>query len=170
MARQAAPGRQHRLPDEACEGTCDLARALDDARDEATRSKHLLTSLLLKHDLCFDEKTPTGARRKNWTAAVWAWVRSVELPDDASRKALLYYIDRVKAAIAEKARLESLLKDETSKPRWKPRVDALRCLKGIGVVMAFNLAGAGGRQCGEETRAQRPAEADSEEARSRRGV
>ena len=69
------------VPDEECEGARDLARALGDAREETTRSKHLLTSFLLRHGLCFDERTPTGARRKNWTAAFWAWVRSVELPD-----------------------------------------------------------------------------------------
>lgn len=33
------------VPDEECEGARDLARALGDAREETTRSKHLLTSL-----------------------------------------------------------------------------------------------------------------------------
>ncbi len=39
----------------------------------------------------------------------------------------------------DKARLEKLVEAEASKPRWKRRVDSVRCLKGIDVTSAADL-------------------------------
>ena len=39
----------------------------------------------------------------------------------------------------DKARLERLVEAEASKPRWKKRVDSVRCLKGIDVTSAADL-------------------------------
>ena len=39
----------------------------------------------------------------------------------------------------DKARLERLVEAEASKPRWKRRVDSVRCLKGIDVMSAADL-------------------------------
>lgn len=127
------------VPDDECEAARDLTRALEDAREEAARSKQLLSKFLLRHGLVFDERTPTGQRRGNWTAAHWAWIRRIEFEEKADRDVLSYYVDRVKAACEEKARLEKLVEEEARKPRWKARVDSLRCLKGVDVTTAANL-------------------------------
>ena len=52
---------------------------------------------------------------------------------------LAYYVDRVRQAVEDKKMLERLVESETQKPRWKPRVDALRCLKGVDVMTAADL-------------------------------
>ena len=44
---------------------------------------------------------------------------------------LAYYVDAVRRAAEEKARLEGLVEAEARKPRWRRRVDSLRCLKGV---------------------------------------
>ena len=127
------------VPDNGCEAARDLARALEDAREEAARSKQLMSKFLLRHGHVFDELTPTGRRKKNWTAAYWAWARSITFAEEAGNEAYAYYVDRVKAACEEKARLEKLVAAEASKPRWKRRVDSLRCLKGVDVATASDL-------------------------------
>lgn len=127
------------VPDDECEAARDLARALEDAREEVVRSKQLMSKFLLRHGHVFDEPTPTGRRKKNWTAAYWAWAKSISFAEKADGEAFEYYIDRVKTACEEKARLEKLVAAEASKPRWKKRVDSLRCLKGVDVATAADL-------------------------------
>ena len=55
------------VPDDECEAARDLTRALEDARDDLSRSKQRLSKFLLRHGLVFDERTPTGRRKGNWT-------------------------------------------------------------------------------------------------------
>lgn len=127
------------VPDDECEAARDLSRALDDAREEVTRSKQMLSKFLLRHGLVFDETNARGQRKKNWTAAHWAWIKRAEFAEKADKDALAYYVDRVRQAVEDKARLEGLVEAESQKPRWKPRVDALRCIKGIDVATAAVL-------------------------------
>ena len=128
------------VPDDECEAARDLSRALDDAREEAARSKQMLSKFLLRHGLVFDETNARGQRKGNWTAAHWAWINRVEFAEKADNDVLAYYVDRVRQAVEDKARLEKLVEAESRRPRWKPRVDALRCIKGIDVATAAVLA------------------------------
>ena len=128
------------VPDDECEAARDLVRALSDAREEVARSKQMLSKFLLRHGLVFDETNARGQRKKNWTAAHWAWIKGIGFAEKADNDVLAYYIDRVRQAAEEKARLEKLVEAESQKPRWRPRVDALRCLKGIDVATAADLA------------------------------
>lgn len=127
------------VPDDECEAARDLSRALDDAREEVTRSKQMLSKFLLRHGLVFDETNARGQRKRNWTAAHWAWIRSISFAEKADEDVLAYYVERVRQATEDKARLEKLVEAESQKPRWKPRVDALRCIKGIDVATAADL-------------------------------
>lgn len=45
------------VPDDECEAARDLTRALEDARDDLSRSKQRLSKFLLRHGLVFDERT-----------------------------------------------------------------------------------------------------------------
>lgn len=127
------------VPDDECEAARDLVRALDDARDDLRRCKQRLSKFLLRHGLVFDETTPTGRRKGNWTAAHWAWIGSIEFSEKSDNDVLAYYIDAVRQATEDKKRLERLVESEASKPRWKKRVDSLRCLKGIDTMTAADL-------------------------------
>ena len=128
------------VPDDGCEAARDLTRALDDAREDLKRCKQRLSKFLLRHGYAFSETTPTGRRKGNWTAAHWAWIRSIEFPEKADGDVLAYYVDAVRQAMEDKKRLEKLVEAEASKPRWKKRVDSLRCLKGADAMTAADIA------------------------------
>ena len=64
---------------------------------------------------------------------------NISFAERADNEVLAYYIDRVNQATEDKARLEKLVAAEASKPRWKRRVDSVRCLKGIDVMTAADL-------------------------------
>ena len=127
------------VPDDGCEAARDLVRALDDAREDLKRCKQRLSKFLMRHGYAFSETTPTGRRKGNWTAAHWAWIRSIEFPEKADDDVLAHYIDATRQAMEDKARLERLVEAEASKPRWKRRIDSIRCLKGIDVTSAADL-------------------------------
>lgn len=127
------------VPDDGCEAARDLTRALDDAREDPKRCKQRLSKFLLRHGYAFSETTPTGRRKGNWTAAHWAWTRSIEFPEKADGDVLAYYVDAVRQAMEDKKRLEKLVEAEASKPRWKKRVDSLRCLKGVDAMTAADI-------------------------------
>ena len=59
--------------------------------------------------------------------------------EKTDQKTFEYYIDRVKASLEEKKRLEDLVKELACLPRWKKRVDSIRCIKGIDIISAANL-------------------------------
>ena len=127
------------VPDDECEAARDLVRALDDAREDLKRQKQRLSKFLLRHGLVFDERTPSGQRKGNWTGAHWSWVKSISFGEKADNDALAFYVDAVRQAEEDKRRLEKLVADEASKPRWKKRVDSLRCLKGVDVMTAADI-------------------------------
>ena len=87
----------------------------------------------------FNEATPTGQRKGNWTAAHWAWINAISFEERADNEVLAYYVDAVRQKLEDKKRLEALVKDEASKARWRKRVDSIRCLKGIDVMSAADL-------------------------------
>ena len=142
LAKQLALHEIHEVhvPDEECEAARDLSRALADARDDVIAAKQRLSKFLLRHGFCYPSKTPEGKRQKSWTKAHWKWIESIELGQPAAQDTLDYYIDRVRRAIEEKAELERKVKALSEAPRWKPTVDALRCMKGVESVTAMAMA------------------------------
>ena len=89
--------------------------------------------------LAFSETNARGQRKKNWTAAHWAWIRLISFPEKADDEVLAYYIDATRQAMEGKARLEKLVEAEASKPLWKKKVDSLRCLKGVDTMAAADI-------------------------------
>mgnify|MGYP002666599436 FL=1 len=77
------------VPDDECEAARDLTRALEDARDDLSRAKQRLSKFLLRHGLAFDERTPTGRRKGNWTRAHWSWIESIRFAEGADNDVLL---------------------------------------------------------------------------------
>ena len=127
------------IPDDECEAARDLVRALEDATEEVKCTKQLLSKFLLRHGLIFNEYSPTGQRKKDWTLAYWRWIKEINFKEKADQETFEYYIDRVKASLEEKKRLEDLVKEPACLPRWKKRIDSIRCNKGIDIISAANL-------------------------------
>ncbi len=127
------------VPDIECEGAQALSRALEDARDDLTRAKHRLTHLLIRWGHVWNELAPDGRRRGAWTRAHWEWIRGIELTDAAAQEALDYYVAQVRHIEAQKKALEKRVAQHPQRPRWRGRVEALRCMKGIETATAFSL-------------------------------
>lgn len=128
------------MPDGRTEAARDLSRALADARDDLQRAKQRMSKFLLRHGHVFDEPTPTGGRRGNWTRAYWRWADAIEFvePDDAA--AYEHYRDCVRRCEEARDALARRVAESAGRPEWKPAVDALRCVKGVDVATAFLLA------------------------------
>ena len=127
------------VPDVETEGARNLSRALEDIRDDLTRAKHRLTHLLIRWGYIWNEFNEDGKRRGSWTHAHWEWIRGIELPDAAARESLDYYISEVRHIESQKKAIEKRVAQCASRPRWRDRVEALRCMKGIETVTAFAL-------------------------------
>ena len=65
--------------------------------------------------------------------------KHIRFAERADNDVLAYYVDAVRRAAEEKARLEGLVEAEARKPRWRRRVDSLRCLKGVDTATAADL-------------------------------
>ena len=128
------------VPDGRTEAARDLSRALADARDDLQRAKQRMSKFLLRHGHVFDEATPTGRRRGNWTRAYWRWADAISFdePDDAA--AYEHYRDCVRRCQEARDALARRVAESAGRPEWKPVVDALRLVKGIDVATAFLLA------------------------------
>ena len=142
VARQAPPAATSSrvVPDERTEAARDLSRALEDARDDLQRARQRMSKFLLRHGLVFDETTPTGRRRSNWTEAYWRWARSIEFDEADDAAAYEHYTDAVDRCGEAKRELERRVVEAASRPEWAPTVDALCLVKGVDVATAFLLA------------------------------
>lgn len=127
------------VPDVECEGARCLSRALEDLRADLARAKHRLTHLLIRWGHVWDERTPEGNRRCAWTHAHWEWIRAIDLPDAAAQEALDYYVSEVRHIERQKKAIEKRVAQHAQKDRWRERVEALRCMKGIETMTAFAL-------------------------------
>lgn len=127
------------VPDEECEAMRDIARVLEDVRDDLVRARHRMTKFLMRHGYIFDERNASGGRISNWTKAFWKWARAIEFRHEADQDAYAYYISEVRHLEQTKKQIENWIRRYASQDRWKDRVDALRCLKGIETMTAFAI-------------------------------
>lgn len=127
------------VPDEECEAMRDISRALEDAREDLIRAKQRLSKFLLRHGYVFDERNEKGERKSNWTRDYWTWIRRIDFKEMADEETFAYYISEVRHFEGQKKELEKFIREHAKKDRWKERIDALRCLKGIETITAFAL-------------------------------
>ena len=127
------------VPDEGTEGARCLSRALEDLREDLTRAKHRLTHLLIRWGHVWNELTPEGRRKGTWTRAHWEWIRSIDLPDACAQEALDYYVSEVRHIESQKKAVEGRIARHAAEERWRARVEALRCLKGVEAATAFAI-------------------------------
>ncbi|MFR4141367.1 MAG: transposase [Collinsella sp.] len=75
------------VPDDECEAARDPGRSRTRGRPLALEAAAL--KFLLRHGLVFDERTPTGRRKGNWTRAHWSWIESIRFAEGRQRRARL---------------------------------------------------------------------------------
>jgi transposase len=127
------------VPDTECESCRNLARAYDDARLDLQRARQRLSKFLLRQGHVFNEKAPAGRLKHCWGKAHLAWLEAIKFEQKADEQTYQYYLERVHDLTGRKAELFSQIQRHAQRPRWKTRVDALMCLKGIDTLTAFSL-------------------------------
>lgn len=127
------------VPDEETEAARSLSRTLEDIRDDLKRAKNRLTHLLIRWGHVWNECGVTGKRRGTWTHAHWAWIAKIELSESAAQESLDYCISQVRHLEAQKKAIEKRISQYAKRDRWRERVEAARCMKGIETMTAFAI-------------------------------
>lgn len=127
------------IPDEETEAAHDLVRAHDNTKKDLARARQRLNMFLMRHGYIFEEKTSSGLLKSNWTKAHWEWIRKIDFDYEADQDTFALYISEVRHLESQKRQLENFINKKAKEDRWRARVDALRCLKGIETLSAFAL-------------------------------
>jgi transposase len=122
------------IPTEQEEAARDLLRCREDLRVDLLRARHRLSKFLLRHGRRF-----TGTK-KAWSKRHDAWLRSQtwSLPAlDQTHRAYLRGVDEVLARLRD---LETDLRALLDLEPLRPRVQRLRCFRGIDDLTALTIA------------------------------
>lgn len=120
------------VPDETDEAVRDLVRAREDAVAMQRQARQRLVALLLRNDIRYSRKT-------TWTAAHRRWIAELKLPHAAQHIAFEEYVQAVEEAGTRIERIETAIRDELSRWRWAPVVEALQAFRGIRAIHAVRL-------------------------------
>ena len=122
------------IPTEQEEAARDLLRCREDLRVDLLRARHRLSKFLLRHGRRF-----TGTK-KAWSKRHDAWLRSQtwSLPAlDQTHRAYLRGVDEVLARLRD---IETDLRALLDLEPLRPRVQRLRCFRGIDDLTALTIA------------------------------
>ena len=122
------------VPTEQEEAARDLLRCREDIRADLLRARHRLAKFLLRHGRRF-----TGTK-KAWTRAHDTWLRSQAWSMPALDQTHAAYLCAVDEAVARLRRVESDLGALLDLAPLRPRVQRLRCFRGIDDLTALTIA------------------------------
>lgn len=122
------------IPSEQEEAARDLLRCREDIRADLLRARHRLSKFLLRHGRRFT------ATKKHWSKRHDAWLRAQTWPLvalDQTHRAYLRAVDEVSARLRD---IEAQLRDLLALEPLRPRVQRLRCFRGIDDLTALTIA------------------------------
>jgi transposase len=122
------------IPTEQEEAARDLLRCREDIRADLLRARHRLSKFLLRHGRRF-----TGTK-KAWSKAHDAWLRVQTWPIPALDQTHAAYLRTVDEAIARLRTVEEDLRALLTLEPLRPRVERLRCFRGIDDLTALTIA------------------------------
>ncbi len=112
------------VPDDECEAARDLARALDDAREDLRRQKAEALQVPAAPRACLRREDAVRPAQEQLDGGLLDLDQGISFREKADNDTLAFYVDAVRQAEEDKRRLEKLVADEASRPRWKKRVDS----------------------------------------------
>lgn len=136
----ANPDRQYSVvwvPDEKTEAERDLVRCHRVAVDAAKHAKQRLLMFLQRHGHVWNEKTASGRPKKAWTREFEKWLDSISFGERSAEMAFAAYRRQVRDACEQVEELRGLVRELAARPEHEPYVEALCCLKGMGVENAI---------------------------------
>jgi transposase len=122
------------VPSEHEEAARDLLRCREDIRADLLRARHRLSKFLLRHGRRF-----TGTK-KAWTQAHDGWLRAQTWAIAALDQTHQAYLRAVDEAVARLRTVEDDLRGLLTLEPLRPRVERLRCFRGINDLTALTIA------------------------------
>lgn len=122
------------IPTEHEEAARDLLRCREDIRADLLRARHRLSKFLLRHGRRF-----TGTKRA-WSKGHDVWLRAQTWPLPALEQTHRAYRRAVEEAVARLRAVEADLRELLTLPALQPRVQRLRCFRGIDDLTALTIA------------------------------
>jgi len=122
------------VPTEDEEAVRDLLRCREDIRADLLRARHRLSKFLLRHGRRF-----TGTK-KAWSKRHDAWLRAQTWPLPALEQTHRAYLRTVDEAVARLRAVEEDLRGLLDLAPLRPRVERLRCFRGIDDLTALTIA------------------------------
>lgn len=136
LARMLAVGNvvEVYVPSEEDEAARDLVRAREDARHDLSRAKHLLTTLLLRKGIVYNEG------KTAWTKTYRKWLEKIKFPTHTEMLVFSEYLMAIDEAERRRDRLDAAILTLSRTERWKDLISRLCLLRGISLTTAFTVA------------------------------
>lgn len=122
------------IPTDQEEAARDLLRCREGIRADLLRARHRLSKFLLRHGRRF-----TGTK-KAWSKRHDAWLRAQTWPLPALEQTHTAYLRTVDEAVARLRTVEDDLRGLLTLDPLRPRVERLRCFRGIDELTALTIA------------------------------
>lgn len=122
------------IPTEQEEAARDLLRCREDLRADLLRARHRLSKFLLRHGRRFT------ATKKAWSKRHEAWLRAQTWPLLALEQTHRAYLRGVDELLARLRDVDTDLRALLDLEPLKPRVQRLRCFRGIDDLTALTIA------------------------------
>jgi transposase len=122
------------IPTEQEEAARDLLRCREDIRADLLRARHRLSKFLLRHGRRFTDG------KKAWSKRHDAWLRTQTWSMPALDQTHTAYLRAVDEAVARLRAVETDLRALLTLEPLRPRVERLRCFRGIDDVTALTIA------------------------------
>ena len=122
------------IPTDQEEAARDLLRCREDIRADLLRARHRLSKFLLRHGRRF-----TGTK-KAWTRAHDTWLRTQAWSIPALDQTHAAYLRAIDEAVARLRGVEADLRALLDLEPLRPRVQRLRCFRGIDDLTALTIA------------------------------
>ena len=122
------------IPTEQEEAARDLLRCREDIRADILRARHRLSHFLLRHGRRFT------LTKRAWTKRHAAWLQAQRWPLPALEQTHRAYVRAVDEAVARLHAVDLELRDLLTLEPLRPRVERLRCFRGIDDLTALTIA------------------------------
>lgn len=122
------------IPSEQEEAARDLLRCREDIRADLLRARHRLSKFLLRHGRRFT------ATKKAWSKRHDGWLRTQTWPLPALEQTHRAYVRAVDEVVARLRDVEADLQALLDLEPLRPRVQRLRCFRGIDDLTALTIA------------------------------